>query len=265
MIKIIATIGPASSNIKTLQKMIKAGMNIARLNFSHGTHEAHANLIKNIREASKLSRVNIPIMQDLSGPRIQGKTNAKTGSTSHNFKKGVKTFTPKDRADLLFGIKQKINYVVLSYVKDKNDVLRLKEFLQDNNFDVPLVAKIETKQAMENIKSIIKIADLIMIGRGDLATAIPIEKITFAQKMIIQLSNKAKKPVITATEMLKSMVQSKTPTRAEITDIANAILDGTDIIMLSEETAMGKYPVDAISVMRKIAKEAEMHPVRYDI
>jgi len=265
MISIIATIGPASSNIKTLQEMIKAGMNIARLNFSHGAREAHANLIKNIRKASKLSRTNIPIIQDLSGPRIQGKTNAKTGSTAHSFKKGAKTFTPKDRADLLFGIKQKLDYVALSDIKDKNDILRIKEFLLNNNCNMPVIAKIETKQAIKNIKSIIKVADWIMIGRGDLATAISIEKIPFAQKMIIKLSNKAKKPVITATEMLKSMTENKTPTRAEITDIANAILDGTNMIMLSEETAMGKYPVQAITVMRKIAEEAKIYPVRYDI
>src|SRR3989338_9599226 len=158
MISIIATIGPASSNIKTLQEMIKAGMNIARLNFSHGTHEAHVNLIKNIRKASKLSQANIPIIQDLSGPRIQGKTNAKTGSTAHSFKKGAKTFTPKDRADLLFGIKQKLDYVALSDIKDKNDILRIKEFLLDNNCNMPVIAKIETKQAIKNIKSIIKVA-----------------------------------------------------------------------------------------------------------
>ncbi|MEK9147617.1 MAG: pyruvate kinase [Patescibacteria group bacterium] len=265
MIKIIATIGPASKDVKTLKEMIKAGMNIARLNFSHGTYEAHANLIKNIREAEKQSGARLPIMQDLSGPRIQGRTDAKTGSTAHSFKKGIKTFTPKDRTDLLFGIKQKVDYIVLSYIKDKNDILRLKEFLDDNNYKIPIVAKIETKQAIKNIKSIIKIADLIMIGRGDLATAIPMEKIPFAQKMIIELSNKAKKPVITATEMLKSMVASKTPTRAEITDIANAILDGTNMIMLSEETAMGKYPIETITIMRKIAKEAEMYAVHYDI
>lgn len=265
MIKIIATIGPASNNVKTLKNMIKEGMNIARLNFSHGTHEEHAELIKNIRLAIKETGVKIEIMQDLSGPRIQQKIDPKTGNAPHSFKKGVKTFTPKDRTDLLFGIKQKIDLVVLSNIKDKNDILRLREFLNDNNYKIPIVAKIENKEAVKNIKSITKFTDLIMIGRGDLIESIPMEELPFAQKMIIKVSNEFKKPVITATEMLKSMVENKTPTRAEITDIANAILDGTNMIMLSEETAIGKYPVETIKIMKKIASKAEMYKINYDI
>lgn len=258
MIKIVTTIGPASNDPKTISKMIEAGANIARLNFSHGTYKTHAEFIKNIRAGSKLAKTDMLILQDLSGPRIQ------TGET-HSFKKGIKTFTSKDKKDLLFGIKQKIDIIALSDVKDKDDILRLKKFLKDNKSAIPIVAKIETKKALRNIKSIIKVSDMIMVARGDLADSIPMEKVPFAQKTIVKLSNCAGKPVIVATEMLKSMVSEPRPTRAEITDVANAILDGANMIMLSEETAIGKYPVETISTMRKIAKEAEMYPVTYSI
>lgn len=254
MIKIITTIGPSSSSAKTISKMIKAGANIARLNFSHGTHKSHAKLIANIRAVNK----NMPILQDLSGPRVQ------TGKT-HSFKKVSKTFTKKDKKDLLFGLEQKINLVALSDVKDKNDILRLREFLKKEKSDIPIIAKIETKEALRNIKSIIQVSDIIMVARGDLANSISMEKVPFAQKTIVELSNDAGKPVIVATEMLKSMVTEKSPTRAEVTDVANAILDGADMIMLSEETTIGKDPVNVVKTMRKIAKEAQMHPVNYDI
>lgn len=254
MIKIITTIGPSSGSTKTISKMIKAGANIARLNFSHGNHKSHLEFIKNIRSADK----NMPILQDLSGPRIQ------TGKT-HSFKKGSKTFTQKDKKDLLFGLEQKIDLVALSDVKDKNDILHLREFLKEHKSNIPIIAKIETKEALRNIKSIIKVSDMIMVARGDLATSIPMEKVPFAQKIIVELSNDAEKPVIVATEMLKSMVTELNPTRAETTDVANAILDGADMIMLSEETTIGKDPVNVVKTMRKIAKEAQMYPINYDI
>jgi pyruvate kinase len=258
MIKIIATIGPSSRNVKTLAQMMRDGMDIARLNFSHGSHKSHAELIKNIRAAGKSAGKKVPILQDLSGPRIQN------GET-HSFRHGVKTFTPKDRKDLLFGIRKKIDLVALSDVKEKNDVMRLRQFLKDHNYTAPIIAKIETKGALRNIKSIIKVSDMIMVARGDLATSIPMEKVPFAQKTIIELSNTAGKPAIVATEMLKSMVTESHPTRAEISDVANAILDGTDMIMLSEETTVGKHPLKAVETMRKIANEAQMYPVNYDI
>lgn len=258
MIKIVATIGPKSKSPKTILKMVKAGMNIARLNFSHGTHKGHAEFIKNIKTVGKKNKIKVPILQDLSGPRIQ------TGK-SHNFKSGIKTFTQKDKQDLLFGIENGINLVALSDVKTKDDILRIKEFLKEQNCVIPVIAKIETKEALRNIKSIIKVSDMIMVARGDLATSIPMEKVPFAQKTIVELSNNAGKPVIVATEMLKSMVTEPHPTRAEVTDVANAILDGADMIMLSEETTIGKHPVQTVETMRKIAKEAEMYPVTYDI
>ncbi|MFQ5661722.1 MAG: pyruvate kinase [Candidatus Paceibacteria bacterium] len=254
MIKIVTTIGPASGDPKTISEMIKAGADIARLNFSHGDHKSHAKFIKNIRTANK----KIPILQDLSGPRVQ------TGKT-HSFKKGSKTFTQKDKKDLLFGLEQKIDLVALSDVKDKGDILRIREFLKKHKSKMPIIAKIETKEALRNIKSIIKVSDMIMVARGDLAASIPMEKVPFAQKTIVELSNDAGKPVIVATEMLKSMVTEAAPTRAEITDVANAILDGADMIMLSEETTIGKDPVNVVKTMHKIAKEAQMYPVTYDI
>lgn len=258
MIKILSTIGPSSKDVNTLTKMIKAGMNIARLNFSHGTHESHDESIKNIHKAIKITNTDIKIMLDLHGPMIYHKN-------GRSFQKEVSSFTEKDKGDTLFGIEQKVDYIALSGTKDTKDVWAIKNFLKEHNSKIPIVAKIETKEALRNIKSILEISDMIMVARGDLATDIPLEKVPFAQKTIVELSNRARKPVIVATEMLKSMVSELHPTRAEITDVANAILDGANIIMLSEETAVGKYPVETISIMRKIAKEAENYPINYNI
>lgn len=258
MIKILSTIGPSSKSVETLTAMIEAGMNIARLNFSHGTHESHGEVIKNVREAVKQTGEDIKIMLDLHGPMVHHEN-------GRSFEKEVSSFTDKDKEDVLFGIEQKVDYIALSGTKDTKDVLAIKEFLKEHNSAIPVVAKIETKEALRNIKSILEVSDMIMVARGDLATDIPLEKVPFAQKTIVELSNRAHKPVIVATEMLKSMVNEPHPTRAEITDVANAILDGANIIMLSEETAIGKYPVETITTMRKIAKEAQMYPVTYDI
>ena len=258
MIKILSTIGPSSKEVETLKDMIQAGMNIARLNFSHGTHKSHSEVVKNVREAAKQTGENIEIMLDLHGPMIHHEN-------GRSFEKEVSSFTDKDKEDVLFGIEQKVDYIALSGTKNVKDMEDIKNFLKEHGSSIPVVGKIETKEGLRNFKSILEIADMIMVARGDLATDIPLEKVPFAQKTIVELSNKAHKPVIVATEMLKSMVNESHPTRAEITDVANAILDGANIIMLSEETAIGKYPVETISTMNKIAKEAQMYPITYDI
>ena len=250
---IVATIGPASHDKTTLSKMIQAGMSVARLNFSHGTHEDHAKLIALIREAADSVGVRIPIMQDLSGPRM----NTEDG---HGIdESAIKVITEKDLNDLTFGIEQKLDYVVLSFVETGNDIRELKDEIKKRNGNIKVVAKIERHEALHHLDDIIDAADAVMIGRGDLGQSLPLEKVPVAQKQIIARCRFMGKPVITATEMLKSMVDNSKPTRAEVSDVFNAILDGTDATMLSEESARGKYPVEAVDMMRRIIKEAESY------
>ncbi len=251
--QIVATIGPASKDKETLKKMIEAGMDIARLNFSHGTHEEHAILIKTIREAAQELGKNIPIMQDLSGPRLD------TAAGHELDKNATQVVTAKDIDDLAFGVAQQVNYVVLSFVGSVDDVLELRNEMKKLNADIPIIAKIERQEGIDNIDAIIDEADAVMIGRGDLGMNIPMERVPFAQKMIIRKMKKIGKPVITATQMLLSMTENPEPTRAEVSDVANAILDGSDAVMLSEESARGKYPVQAIQMMERIILEAEKH------
>ncbi len=165
--------------------------------------------------------------------------------------------TEKDKKDLAFGIGQKVDYVALSFVRRASDILEAQRYIQESGSAIPLIAKIEKHEALDNIDEIISAVDGVMVARGDLGVETPLEKVPLVQKLLIQKSNKAGKPVITATQMLRSMVDNPRPTRAEVTDVANAILDGTDAIMLSEETAMGKYPVKAVTTMSKIAEDAE--------
>jgi pyruvate kinase len=228
-------------------------MDVARLNFSHGTYEEHAEYIRRIREAAKNVGKKIPIIQDLSGPREKI-------SGGHQFHEGaVKAITEKDKKDLAFGLSQKINYVCLSYVGSAEDVKGLKSLIKKAGEKTPVIAKVERQVALDKIAEIVKAADAIMLGRGDLGQAIPMERLPFAQHLVIQACNKAKKPVIVATEMMLSMVENSRPTRAEVNDVAHAILDGADAVMLSEESAIGKYPVETISMMDKIVHEAEGH------
>lgn len=250
---IVATIGPSSHNAETLEKMIRAGMNVARLNFSHGTHEDHAKLIALIREAAHKVGVQIPIMQDLSGPRM----NTEDG---HGLdESAIKVITEKDLNDLTFGIEQKLDYVVLSFVATGDDIRELQAEIKKRKGAIQVVAKIERHEALHALDDIIDAADAVMIGRGDLGQSLPLEKVPVAQKQIISRCRFMGKPVITATEMLKSMVDNDKPTRAEVSDVFNAILDGTDATMLSEESARGKYPVEAVAMMRRIIKEAESY------
>ncbi|MFA5773313.1 MAG: pyruvate kinase [Candidatus Paceibacterota bacterium] len=252
--KIIATIGPVSNNRETITEMIKHHMDIARLNFSWGTHQWHGDIIKNIREIAKENNLSIPIIQDLSGPRVQK-------GDGHHFggENGEEIITEKDVDDLSFGIEQEVEYVALSFVGTAHDVIKLKEIIKEKGGNQKVISKIERKLAYENLDSIIKESDGIMVARGDLGNEFPLEEIPFIQHRIIQECKKAGKMVIVATQMLLSMVDSPTPTRAEVSDVAYAILDGADGIMLSEESAKGKYPVEAVAMMEKIALVAEKH------
>ncbi|MGB2693475.1 MAG: pyruvate kinase [Thermodesulfobacteriota bacterium] len=328
MTKIVCTIGPASESEESLKKLIKAGMNVARLNFSHGTHSEHKKVITRIRAISKELGIPVSILQDLAGPKIRigeiekgsinlesGKefiltsrkvagnenevsTNyqdlpkqAKTGDTillsdgsielivtkvlesdvrtkvliggELTSKKGlniparslnISTFTTKDKKDLDFGIKNGIDIVALSFVKNVEDILKVKRFMKRRKSEIPIIAKIETHEALVEIDSIMEAVEGIMVARGDLGVEIPLEKVPIVQKKLISKANYNGKTVITATQMLRSMVENARPTRAEAADITNAILDGTDAVMLSEETAVGKYPSRSVEIMGKISK-----------
>jgi pyruvate kinase len=329
--KVVCTIGPASSKKETIEKLVKSGMNVCRLNFSHGTYNEHKEKLKLIRAVSKKTGYPIAVIQDLGGPKIRtgeipGKgirlnahdTIALSGTAKQaedgvlpisysKLAKDVKTgdailladgsielkvarikgnlvyckvlvggiisshkgvnipsealsvpgLTAKDKKDILFAVKEKVDFLALSFVRSEKDVLSLKRILKKHKADIPVIAKIEKPQALDHIDKIIEASDGIMVARGDLGVEIPFNQVPIVQKMLIRKANKAGKPVITATQMLSSMVNSPRPTRAEVTDVANAILDGTDAVMLSEETAVGKYPVKAVEAMTKIAKSAE--------
>jgi pyruvate kinase len=329
--KIVCTIGPASRSPEKLEQLIKAGLNVARLNFSHGTQSEHQEVITTIRRiAAKLS-LPIAILQDLAGPKIRigkiesGQITLKSGArfilttrevpgneneVSVNYPdlpkdvqpgdslllsdgalelevletkeqdikcqvviggplssfKGINlptssiktsSLTEKDKKDLAFGIDQRVDYIALSFVRRPLDVTEAKNFMEMKGSTIPVIAKIEKHEALKNIDEIIPIVEGIMVARGDLGIETPLEKVPLVQKSLIQKSNLACKPVITATQMLRSMVDNPRPTRAEVADVANAVLDGTDAVMLSEETAIGKYPVETVSMMAKIAADAE--------
>ncbi|WP_459897420.1 pyruvate kinase, partial [Desulfurobacterium crinifex] len=327
--KIVATLGPASSDKKILKRMVESGLNVVRLNMSHGTHDEHKARIELVREIEKETGRPIPILMDLCGPKIRiGKipkeplflhrgdrivlTTGKPAKnkitvnypdlhrevrkgetilladgafrlkvkevrgediicevlvggplTSHkgvnlpHSKLSVPALTEKDKEDVKFGIENGVDIIALSFVRKAEDVVELKELIRSLGKNIPIIAKIEKPEAVKNIDSILKVADGIMVARGDLGVELPIEKVPVIQKQLIRKANEAGKPVITATQMLKSMVDLPSPTRAEVTDIANAVLDGTDALMLSEETAVGKYPVRVIRTMAKVASEAE--------
>jgi pyruvate kinase len=330
--KIVATLGPASSSYTVLRKMTVAGLDVVRLNFSHGSHETHRQNIELVRRINKKYRRAVKIMQDLEGFRIRiGRlkgagtrelkdhstvwlTNAaeadgpKTipfdyhgdlsrikpgqmvyiddGNLSLKVKevradslkavvieggvlkerKGInmpgaalhfKGLTEKDRADIPFGIKRKVDYVALSFVRDAKDVREAARLIKPALPKCRIIAKVESRQAIRNIDAIIDAADGVMVARGDMGVAIPIYEVPIVQKEIIRKCNAAGKPVITATQMLEHMTEHSRPTRAEVTDVANAILDGTDFVMLSAETAAGKYPCESVKMMNDIIKFTE--------
>jgi pyruvate kinase len=331
--KIICTIGPASESVELIKQLISAGMDGARLNFSHGSHTVHEEYIKNIRIASKESGKIITIIQDLSGPKLRigriegGEIEIASGSLirisaeevigtanliSTNYpgmiddvksgetlliddgklalnvisidksigiiecgvivggimkeRKGINlphtklslpSLTDKDLSDINFGIEHKVDLIAMSFVRTREDVELLKNILKEKNSPIPVIAKIERPEAVENIDSIIESTDFVMVARGDMGVEISTEDVPVIQKMIIRKCNEKIKPVITATQMLESMINSPSPTRAEASDIANAILDGTDCVMLSAETSTGSYPVVAVATMNKIIRKTE--------
>ena len=251
---IIATIGPATCKKETLSELIKHHMDMARLNFSWSNYSEYTEYIKTIREASTELGKEVPIIQDLSGPRVQVGEEHRFGGED-----GEDIITPKDIEDLSFGIEQKVDYVALSFVGSKSDVVKLRGLIKEKGGNQKIISKIERKIAVENLDEILEETDGIMVARGDLGNEFPLEEIPFIQHKIIKKSKEAGKFVIVATEMLLSMVENPAPTRAEVSDVAYAVLDGADGIMLSEESAIGKYPVEAVYMMEKISLVAEKH------
>ncbi|MBM7631810.1 pyruvate kinase [Geomicrobium sediminis] len=330
--KIVATIGPASEEKEMLKRLISAGMNVARLNFSHGSHEEHRSRIKTIREAAAELETTVSILLDTKGPEIRTYTmendaitlekgqplivtgeevvgtTDRIGVTYQNLsedlsvgntillddgliglhvdriegkdvvttvmnngvlknKKGVNLpkvkvnlpgMTDKDAADIRFGIEEEVDFIAASFVRRASDVLEIRELLEAHGAgDTHIIPKIENEEGVENIAEILEVSDGLMVARGDLGVEIPPEEVPLVQKKLIQRCNDLAKPVITATQMLDSMQRNPRPTRAEASDVANAIFDGTDAIMLSGETAAGDYPFEAVETMSNIAKRAE--------
>ena len=333
--KIVCTIGPASESPEILEELIEAGMNVARLNFSHGDHDEHLARIKRIREISEKLEQPVGIMLDTKGPEIRTHKMAEdvvhitkgdtvrvsmkeVAGTKEKFSvsyehlihdvevgmqillddglielqikeidfdndeivttalntgvlkdnKGVNVpgaslnlpgLTEKDRSDILFGLENGINFIAASFVRRTSDVLEIKEILEENDsLHVQIIPKIENQEGVDNLDEIISVSDGLMVARGDLGVEIPVEEVPIVQKQMIDKCRSAGKPVITATQMLDSMQQNPRPTRAEASDVANAIFDGTDAIMLSGETAAGSYPVEAVRTMSNIAVRTEM-------
>jgi len=330
--KIVATLGPASTTYTILRKMVMAGLDVARFNFSHGTYAEHLDRIRTLRLINEKYRRHVRVLQDLEGFRIRvcefGKGKQKTlrkkqtvwlkggsddgekdvipfdyegdlrgisegqliyiddgniilksrGATKTKVKaevveggvlkerKGVNMpgvkipfsgITAKDKEDIKFGIKHKVDFVAQSFVRTKRDMQTVSRLVKGHRPDCRVVAKIESKEAIKNIDSIIDASDGIMVARGDMGIAVPMYQLPVIQKMIIRKCNEKKKFVITATQMLEHMTEHSRPTRAEVTDVANAILDGTDLVMLSEESAAGKYPVEAVTMMEQIIRYTE--------
>lgn len=323
--KIICTIGPASETVKTLTELVKNGMNVARLNFSHGTYENHALIIKNLRAVSKKTGHPIAILQDLQGPKIrvsklpepvsikkgQIVTIGKDFGIDFDFSKFVKpghriliedgimelvvkkvsgsnitcsvkttgtiksnkginlpdtritdrVMPEKDVQDLKFGLKQNLDFVALSFVRNAKDVMHLrgliKKYLPQGMVAPQIVAKIELPEAVEKFQEILAVTDAIMVARGDLGVEVEESRVPVIQKMMIEKCRQSAKPVIVATQMLDSMIRNPRPTRAEVTDVASAVMDKVDAVMLSGESAFGDYPIESVSQMNRIIKDTE--------
>ena len=333
--KILATVGPASDSLQMIENLVKAGVNVFRLNFSHGTHDYHYEVLQRIREVEKKLGLFIGVLQDISGPKIRigklkepfalvhgdiiefvkeeilghevlsnyyktcinqpsvlaqlkvgelvylydgiirtkvvevneesvkvsvqnsGLLSSRKGVNFPNTRLGIDVLTSKDKEDMLWGIENDVDFMAISFVQDASDMKDARRILEEHNGDAQLFAKIEKFDAVENIDSILKESDGIMVARGDLGIEIPFYEVPAYQKMLIKKANEASKPVITATQMLLSMTTNETATRAEISDVANAVLDGTDAVMLSEESAMGKNPVKAVETMMQTIQGAE--------
>jgi pyruvate kinase len=336
--KILCTLGPASAGVARIQQLIEAGMDVARFNFSHGSHEAHREALANLRTASAASGEAIAVLQDLSGPKIRigevqggsveleegqklaittievmgtrhrvstvytalpsdvvagdtillddgkirlrvediengevittvmngGPLSSHKGMNLPGVKISAPSLTDKDVEDLRFGLANGVDYVALSFVRAAEDVRNLRAVITRESPDgrrIPIVAKIEKREAIDDIDSIIEAADAIMVARGDLGVEMPPEDVPLLQKMIVRKCNDAGKPVIIATQMLESMILNPRPTRAEASDVANAVLDGADAVMLSAETSVGAWPVESVQTMDNIIHRAEQNRV----
>lgn len=331
--KIVCTIGPASESREVMERMLEAGMNVARLNFSHGDFAAHGRVIENLRAASKATGKRVALMADLSGPKMRigkltdepvelkpgdpftmttdeidgdrrrvsvsfkrlpqavkpgdalflndgiiqvevmsvsgndvtcrvvvgGELRSRKGLNLPGIDLGIGAFTERDQECLRFAAEAKLDAVSQSFVESGADIRAVRQAADELGYHPFIIAKIERSNALEHMDDILDAADGIMIARGDLGVEVPIEKIAMIQKDLMRQGNRRAKPVITATQMLESMTESRRPTRAEATDVANAILDGTDCVMLSAESAMGKYPVDAVAMLAGIAAVVEPH------
>ena len=256
--QIVATIGPATGNLLIMRELVKNQMDVARLNFAWGTHDEQLGYINTIRTVAKEAGRPIPIIEDLAGARRQEKD-------AHEFNTGSEdALTEKDLRDLDFGAEHNLDYISLSYVGRADDIKLLRDEMRARNMQQRIIAKIERKMALNNIDEIIAEADAIMIGRGDLGNDVPLQEIPYIEQDLIRRANTAGKPVITATQMMLSMVDNPTPTRAEVTDVTYAILAGSDAVMLSEETARGRYPVETVEMMEKIILEAEKRGPKRD-
>jgi pyruvate kinase len=337
--RIVCTLGPASSSPEILDRLVAAGMDVARLNFSHGTHAEHTEILRRIRAGEDRWGRPIAILQDLQGPKIRlgtfgvgggarvdlesGKTftlsghpvvgTAERASVTHpeylrevkpgdqiwmddgmiqllvaavegdevrcritaggriSDHKGISLphvplpascLTDKDREDLRFGIRQGVDFVAVSFVRNAADISEVRKFLHDQGADLPIVAKLERQEFIANLPGILTMVDAVMVARGDLGVDVPLEEVPHIQKAVIRQARAAKVPVIVATQMLESMVTHLRPTRAEVSDVSTAIFDGADAIMLSAETATGRYPVEAVQVMARIAERAEQAVLR---
>lgn len=257
--QIVATLGPASREKSIIKEMIEHHVDVIRLNFSWGTHEGHQKLIENVRAVEKEIGKRIPIIQDLSGPRVQK-------GMEHQFDEDSKEIiTPKDLDDLKFGLEQGVDYVAMSFVGRAEDILELRKKMDAFGKQVPIIAKIERKIALDNLTEIVKTADGIMVARGDLGNEVPLEQIPFIEKDIITKAKEFKKPVIVATQMMLSMTENIEPTRAEMTDVAYAVISGADAVMLSEESASGKHPLEVVAMMERGLQEAEKHSPNFEI
>ncbi len=251
--QIVATIGTSSSNTETLRAMIENQLDVIRINFSWGSIEERVEQINLIRKLENESGRKIIIIIDLPGPRVQG-------VSGHTYNHDVpSSVTDHDKEFIEFAILHKVDYLAVSFVGNPKDVESCRKVVTDLGGTQKIIAKIERAIALESLTQIVESADAVMIARGDLGNEVAIEEIPFVQKRIIDEAKKLGRPVIVATQMMLSMVENNTPTRAEVTDVTNAILEGADAVMLSEETAIGKYPAQAVAIMEKIILESEQH------
>lgn len=328
--RIVCTIGPASESAETLRSMIRAGMNVARINFSHGTTEEHARRIETLRRIADEEQAVVALLGDLSGPKLRvgdlpngalelvpgetvrfvlgkhaaaglipldfpflgdslregdhillddgtkevqvthceageiqarvlvgGELRSHKGVNLPNTVLPIPSLTDKDRANAVWAVEQELDYLALSFVRRASDLVELRTLLRAHESRIPIVSKIEKPEAVDDIDAILRESDAVMVARGDLGVEMPAEKVPITQKVILHKANSLGIPAITATQMLQSMIESPRPTRAESSDVANAVLDGSDAVMLSGETAVGKYPVQAVEAMARIAEYTE--------